>query len=356
MEHRQPILKPTGAGQSTGGVKLNYFITNREIIIQNGVESIRADGYEHPGDNLRFGSYDLDTRNFHLFKEPLEKIELDYEKISQTDPANLTGSSRFFKELYHILSSPQDGGDVLFFIHGFNTDLEGVKDTFQILNDQYVNQPGSPIKHVVQFTWPGKSPDIPLHYHDDKKDAIRSGESLARVIKKYIEFLRDFIHKSRNNVCGKKIHLMVHSMGHRVLKHLMADLQEVPELFGEIILLAADIEYDIFDRGNPFYDLIQLGSRIHIYYHEDDRVLGISTYTKNFSNRLGQYGRKHMESGLRDVFDADVSDTSDDPDAGIRSDLLNHWYYYSSKQVVEDIRNVLNGTAVSRFLVKPQSH
>ena len=41
-----------------------FFITNREIINDgNGNEYIREDGKENAGDDLRFGTYDLASRN-----------------------------------------------------------------------------------------------------------------------------------------------------------------------------------------------------------------------------------------------------------------------------------------------------
>jgi len=132
-------------------------------------------------------------------------------------------------------------------------------------------------------------------------------------------------------------------MGKRLLKHMMRSLKTKYELFKEIILVAADIEYTIFERDEAFYSLIDLGYRVHVYHHEHDLVLDISKYTKNFDNRLGRYGRKRIDPTLRDVFDANITTTKDDPNQGIEEQSLNHWYYYSSSEVVKDITLVLKG-------------
>jgi esterase/lipase superfamily enzyme len=332
---------------------MNFFITNREILtaFETNEEFIREDGLEKAGDNLRFGTYDLTTKKFNLFPEPDNDEALIYGRLKNRPSVELKGSSRFFKEMYDLLMQPEPGktsknkekADVLFFIHGFNTDLEGVRSNFLTLNEKYVDNPESPVKHVVIFTWPGRAPKIPFHYHDDKKDAIRSGEALARGIEKLKDFLSEFLVKAKNDACHRRIHLMVHSMGHRVLKHMLLQLKMIPELFYEILLIAADIEYDIFDKGNVYYNALDLGNRIHIYYHEKDHALGISKFTKNFNNRLGQYGRKIIDPGLHDVFDINVSHTTDDPGTSLREDSINHWYYYTCTPVVEDIINVLNG-------------
>ena len=45
----------------------------------------------------------------------------------------------------------------------------------------------------------------------------------------------------------------------------------------------------------------------------------------------------------------DVSHCSDDSDFGMKEDWLNHWYYYSSSEVVQDIEGVLGGGQSSFF-------
>jgi esterase/lipase superfamily enzyme len=324
---------------------MNYFITNREIIKNGNIETIREDGSEHAGDNLRFGRYV--NPNFELFPEPVKASEVSYNDLGSKNTEDLMGSSRLFKELYDELFkdslNSEPNSDVLFFIHGFNTDLDGVRSSFERLDKLYVQNGNSPIKHLVIFTWPSKSPTIPLHYFDDKFDAMRSGEALARCFEKVMEFLRIFLKSEGNPNCKKKIHLMAHSMGHRVLKHMMLTLDKRYELFDQIVLLAADIEYSIFEHGEAFNSLLDMGSRVHIYFHEDDRVLDISKFTKNFSNRLGRYGRKRIDPTLKYVIDADVSDIKDDSQYDLEEKMLNHWYYYSSTEVVKDINSVLNG-------------
>ena len=169
---------------------MNYYITNREILKDGNIETIREDGREHASDNLRFGTYDIKKDLFSLFPEPESETDLIYSTIGNVESSMLKGSSRFFKEMWDELIK-DNTGDVLFFIHGFNTDLEGVREAFKRLNDKYVTESSS-IKHIVIFTWPGRSPAIPYHYFDDKKDAIRSGEALARGIEKLMKFFNEF--------------------------------------------------------------------------------------------------------------------------------------------------------------------
>jgi len=103
-------------------------------------------------------------------------------------------------------------------------------------------------------------------------------------------------------------------------------------------------------KGKAYNPLLDLGSRVHVYFKHDDRVLDISKFTKNFTNRLGRYGRKRIDDTLADVFDADVSSVIEDRNADLEERLLNHWYYYTSTEVIADVIDVLNGN-ISKFRV-----
>jgi esterase/lipase superfamily enzyme len=324
----------------------HFFITNREIQVKNKVEVIRPDGKERAGDNLRFGTYEIGG-DFVLFPEPKTEADLVYREIEETtDPSTLVGSSRFFKEVYDAMRAEDPNGaqgDTLIFIHGFNTNLDSVKEAFKHLHENYVVPPDSPIRHIIIITWPGQKPILPLHYRNDAKDAERSGEAFARGFEKLIDFFRQFLGPSDagNQACGRKLHLMAHSMGNRVLKHMVLELlktrNNLPEVFETINLVAADVEYDIFERDHAFAQLLDLGNKISIYYHVGDNVLDISKYTKNFTNRLGRHGRKRKDQSLTEITDYDCTNFPQD-----KGDALerkgDHWYYYTSSTAIQLIK------------------
>jgi len=324
----------------------HFLITNREILTdKNGNEHIRPDGKEYAGDNLRFGTYDLDKKEFELFPEPKSEADLLYSSIkANTKPEKLYGSSRLFKEMYdEMCKDERVKGDTLVFIHGFNTNLKSVEEAFANLHKNYVEPKDNPIKHIIILTWPGQKRNVPLHYYNDAKDAKRSGEAFARSVDKLIEFFAKFLGPSDggNEACGKNLHLMVHSMGNQVLEHMILTLlktqNNLPELFKSISLVAADVEYNIFENHKAFYKLIDFGDKVHIYYHVNDKILDISNYTKNLNNRLGRFGRKNIDAGLLDVFDVDCSSLSQDQ-GNLLSKKANHWYYYTSSYAVAEIK------------------
>ncbi len=346
---------------------MNFFITNREIInAGTASEQIREDGKENAGIDLRFGLYHISKpkdQQFELFPDPTKPEELLYTSLDAVKTADLNGSARFFKAIYdETIKTPKKSstgvlqGDIIFFIHGFNTNMDGVRSLFKELNDKYINNPDSSVSHAIVFTWPGKTLNLPLHYRNDARDAEASGLTLARCLhSKVIPFMRQFLAIEGNEPCDRKFHLMTHSMGNRVLEHFVREsiyLDSIHELFDQIILLAADVEYNLFDPNKTFSDLIGFGQRIHIYFHEKDGVLDISKYTKNFNNRLGRYGRKSNNMEAPDIIDANVSKTKDDTNAKFREREFNHWYYYSSSEVINDIIEVMKGKKKSKYASK----
>ena len=116
----------------------HYIITNRAILLdETGKEYVRPDGGEAAGENLRFGSFD--SNNYLATGDSKSSINLYADAssiprvfITQTQPASpytkadittpelqLSGSARLFTDLYKVMSG-NNGGDLLFFIHGFH--------------------------------------------------------------------------------------------------------------------------------------------------------------------------------------------------------------------------------------------
>jgi esterase/lipase superfamily enzyme len=122
------------------------------------------------------------------------------------------------------------------------------------------------------------------------------------------------------------------------------------EIFGEIVLVAADIDYNAFEKGEAYNRLIDMGKRIHIYYSKNDHILDFSKFTKNLNSRLGKYGRYRVDETLHDVYDIEVTHCEDDIQYQSFVDKFGrHWYYYTSTTVANDIIQVLKGEK-SNFL------
>jgi len=333
----------------------HYLITNREVTLTpgqnyvrvNNNEYLRIDGKEEARDELRYGTvtFNSNKQGYKIKLIPdFSDDELSDHTTKDKNPiGKKLGSFMTFDNLYSKGWKAKDREDVLIFIHGYHSDLDNAVETLKKLHEAYVKNPKSPIKHLVLFSWPARR--AILKYRDDARDAVKSGYALARCVSKLKEFFQDYFVKRGRKMCNQKLHIMCHSMGNRVLESMFWQLREIGveinSIFGEIVLVGADIDYDTFERPKPFYRLIDICERIHIYFHRHDQALGISELTKNAFNRLGRWGPKNTMDLPDDVYQSDVSDIGDD--IGFKNDVVNHWYYFSSPSVVQDITEVLGG-------------
>jgi esterase/lipase superfamily enzyme len=346
----------------------HYLVTNRGITSRpnkkkyvpvNAKEFIRVDGDEEARDNLRYGTVTFDPKKakkisdykLNIFPEPTDADLKYYAETGMMPEGKEFPSRKVFTTLYEkgVKADKQKKEEhILLFIHGFNCDLKGILNTLRELHNKYVEPEESPIQHIVLFSWPAKSQL--LRYRDDARDAVKSGYALARSFASLKDFFRNTFVREKNEQCNQKIHLMSHSMGNRVLESMFTGLVdmnvEINSVFGEILLMAADIDYDALERPRSLYRILDVGERVHVYYHNKDQALGISEVTKNAFNRLGRWGCKNSLGLPDDVFQADVTDIRDDD--GVVDEIVHHWYYYNSPSVVKDVIEILNGN-VSAF-------
>jgi esterase/lipase superfamily enzyme len=154
----------------------------------------------------------------------------------------------------------------LFFVHGYNVSFEDVLEEGQHFADLYNVE-------VVVFTWPsdggGALPFPP--YKDMQRNAALSIGALDRCFEK----LGGYIAKYRNQACGQKFTLALHSMGNFLLKRLLDSsiYQGETLLFDNIIMLAADVNNK--DHAE-WVDRIKFRNRLFVSINEDDFALAAS--------------------------------------------------------------------------------
>ncbi|UII25908.1 alpha/beta hydrolase [Fulvivirga maritima] len=340
----------------------HYIITNRLITTHgdqekfykvNDEEYLRIDGSEQARDEIRYGTISFNNAQntkftIEIYKDPSENVMKNYIINRDRPERPKLGSEVMFNELYELGCAAEKREDILVFIHGYKTDLNNALETLKHLHDTYVENEESPIKHIVLFTWPAK--EKILEYRDDVRDAVISGYALARAISKLKDLYSKYFSapydiKPLLEPCDQKVHLMCHSMGNRVLESMFMEMEsmksKINNLCGEIFLMAADIDYDAIHEPKPLSHVIDMAERVHIYYHNHDRALGISEKTKNAFNRLGRWGAKNSLKLPDGVFQSNVTGIRDEK--GLKSDFVHHWYYIDSVSVAEDIIDVLNG-------------
>lgn len=218
--------------------------------------------------------------------------------------------------------------EVLVFVHGFNVNFdEAVLRAGQIKYD--LKFPGE----VVVYSWPAGA-DAGLLSQVMVKSTYDLNFTEAKVNREpFAKFLTDITN------LGKKIHLVVHSMGHQVVLPSVAMLakQGKKKFLSELILNAPDFDKNEFEM--ILSDLTNSSERITLYCSPGDNAL-VASQKVNGGARAGMCFKY---SGV-DVINVNEVD---DPVFGVGG--LGHGYY-SSRPILTDIYQVLLGVSVERRL------
>ena len=362
-----------------------YILSNRKIIRHKGerIDSFSNEEYSIP--NFRIAKCDFENYkeptaqakkkkdytnrnilNYKLFSEPEKQ---GYEEVlevllsekgikkSSLTANNLGGTQRMFYELYKNMSSTKDRSDVLIFIHGYLYDFDDELKAILDLKKIFIDNPASPVEHILFVSWPASGSMIPLSYFDDKASSINSGTSLMRLFYFYTQFLKDIFSNRDLAPCNQRIHLMAHSMGNRVLQSMLYSLkrENILRVIDQVLLLNADVSYKVFeDAEDSFNKLPLLANRISIYLNRQDIILGASQFTKNIlTPRLGKNGPSDIDQYKDVVSIIDCTFVKDDLLNSFKYEVGNHWGYLSSSQVQNDIFQNLYG--IDRNLITHRS-
>lgn len=223
-----------------------------------------------------------------------------------------------FNLMSELKSSPYR--QLLVYLHGFSNLPEAVFDgaaEFQALCDKKKQHE----LLVLPVVWPCDDDlGIVKDYWDDQKAADASAFSLARVLGHFMKWRDDAQRNPTEDPCLKRINMLAHSMGNRVLRETLCawhkyDLPSgVPLLFRNTYLVAADIENESVHKGHAG-ELISHASRnVVVYYASDDLALRSSKVAnlknKIASRRLGHTGPENMALTPTNVYAVDCDDVN----------------------------------------------
>jgi len=216
-------------------------------------------------------------------------------------------------------------GDLVIYIHGYNTTFENAaKRTAQIAFD-YGFQ-GVPL----MFSWPSDGKLV--SYPSDREDIAWSVNHIE-------QFFNDVLAKTRS----ERVHLIAHSLGNQGLIAALNTMAlrrggEGPPIFENIILSAPDFDAELFQQQiAPF--TISLARRWTLYTSKKDGILNIST-SFNSAWRLGL-------SPVTIVPGIDIIDASE-VEVTPWSLPESHSYFASKQTVVDDIIAALKGVTPAR--------
>lgn len=253
--------------------------------------------------------FDFDLKNNAPSNSVFFCRRLGKEKYEEAGGANL---------MSELKASPYR--QLLVYIHGFSNLPEAVFEgasEFQALCDKAKKNEVL----VLPVVWPCDD-DIGIvqDYWDDQKSADSSAFSLARVLNKFLEWREDANRNPADDPCLKRINMLAHSMGNRVLRETLWAWRKydlpggVPLIFRNTYLVAADIENESLHKGEVG-ELISHASRnVVVYYASDDLALRSSKVAnlknKIASRRLGHTGPENIDLTPANVYAVDCDDVN----------------------------------------------
>ena len=306
------------------------------------------------GSFLRFGKAQVSDE-----LDRVEGIAVAPERLRTGRRSQLLGSNTIFAE---IRESMRTGIDTVLFIHGFNYSFHEALIDAALLKRTYETAE-TPYTFFV-FSWPSDGSLMPyIAYANDRADARTSGAALGRGLLKLGEFVRRIsgelgprvrsdlgrdaeTARLRKELCTGRLHLMAHSMGAYALRHAVQGMRreigdDLPRLFDEILLIAADEDADAFEHDHKLALLPRLGRRVTVYHNREDIPLAVSDLTKGNPDRLGADGPTHPHLLPAKVTVVDCTD--------VVEGFQEHRYHKNERPVVDDIQTVLRGECYDRF-------
>lgn len=210
---------------------------------------------------------------------------------------------------------------ILIYIHGFNNQPE--QDVFPRTQElqQLFDSVQANLVHVLPIIWPCNDRiGIIRDYYDDQDSADVSVFAYTRLLEKFFKWQDQ---NSQNGVpsCLKRINVLAHSMGNRVLRGTLERWGEynrngsIPLIFRNSFLLAADIANESLERGTKGDCLCQASRNVAVYFANDDLALRSSKVAndgniinKAISRRLGHSGPENPDRLPRNVYMVDCDE------------------------------------------------
>lgn len=235
------------------------------------------------------------------FRIPEEILSLD----------NIKETSR--ESLLEDLEASAPGGPLLY-IHGYYMPFEkGCRRATVFKENVGLDD------RFLWFSWP--SDGTLRNYARDEVNLFWSVPDLAEII---VDL--------HNRFGSGKVDLAGHSLGGRGLTLALYEIAGArPEMrFGEVVLLAPDIDFEVFRKLLP--RIRPLARSITIYTSDSDQALAVSEQLHGYP-RLGTSG-----NDAASLAGVEVIDTSDLPERS----ASGHLYHIYSKEVGHDLNRLLN--------------
>lgn len=315
-----------------------YFATNRKPDDPDNPTDFTTD-FAGDMNSFRVGTATLTGEK--LFDTDVEELAGMVEitvAAERMDPEHAANSKVGSTEVFGRMRAEMlAGSDAMLHVHGYDyTFREAVARAIQV--KQWLAE--KPMTMVV-FSWPSLGAGVsPKTYDDERERARASGVALGRAMLKAADFVRGLRKDER---CAGLVHIMAHSMGNWALRGAVQSMrtfvgENIPPLFAEVLLMAADEDNDTLNKAHKMAPLLRGCRRVSVYYNRLDEALKASDVAMGNPDRLGGTGPEDLPA-LRPKVTAISVASAIDPDI----DPTGHQYYRNNPVVRRDMLGVLSG-------------
>jgi len=258
-------------------------------------------------------------------------------------PSHAMRKTQWFDAVFRAARhGPQDDaptGDVLFYIHGYNTAQETMLARLRLIRAGLEAKGFEGV--VVGFDWPAAN--VALNYLEDRLDAKFTAYRLVT------EGIASFAQMQRPD-CFVSLHILAHSTGAYVVREAFDDADDRPGVasvswsVSQVMLLSADISEGSLAGDSPkSSSLYRHCVRLTNYHNPYDDVLSLSNVKRiGVSPRVGRIGlppdapRKAVDVDCGPYFDANRAAF-----AALRHPA--HVWYFHDPVFLDDVFRTIRG-------------
>jgi pimeloyl-ACP methyl ester carboxylesterase len=265
-------------------------------------------------------------------------------------PSHAIGLRAWLAQVMATFTHHENGvitGNVLFFVHGFNTAIADVDANHKNLTAGLAG--GLPCT-IISFDWP--SLGIPFAYLPDLDTAKRTAIDLVNAgVKPLLA--------AQTNDCKVAVHALCHSMGAYVVREALDHADDglktgTDWMLNQLVLIGGDVEADDFVAGNKDTEsMLGHAYRLTNYFNLYDEVLQISNAKHaGVEPRVGRVGLPSNAPATTVNVDCSAHfDTIRRPgDNPVAAASWSHSWYFTDANFYADLAETLRG-AVDRTVI-----
>lgn len=251
--------------------------------------------------------------------------------------------------LRELATRPKHKRQLLFHIHGmWGGQKQNFRKAYNLMYQQYVQDPDSDIALIVSLKWPGNEFD----YNRNKSRIPLIADTLSQIIYEFAGLFTVAQYFGLNGSSG--MDALAHSLGTELYKEIIlarASKSTELRLFDNLILAASDLDADVFSKAIYRDNLIRSADETYVYYSERDFTLGVS-HKLNRKARLGESGPLNYNADTDKIYFIDASlvrDENNFPDL-----ITGHSYYRASATATRDMLSTMMDLPIEKMDTRMQ--